>query len=379
MIPCQRHLFEIPTEIAYFNCAYLSPLLKSVRDAGVAGIEHKAAPWKVAARHFFDDAEELRALFARLISAATGDIAIIPAASYGVAIAAKNIPLRQGGEIVVLEEQFPSNTYQWRETASESGATLVTVRRAEHESWTDALLRHISSKTAIVSVPNVHWTDGSLIDLNLVALRCHALGATLVLDVTQSLGAFPFSVQGLNAAFVVCSAYKWLLGPYSLGMMYVNPKYQKSKPLEHNWIVRKDSENFAGLVNYKDEFQPGARRFDVGERSNFILLPMLIAALRQILEWDVVRIHQTLSRMTAELAEHAQSLGLSVPPPSQRAGHLIGLRCPDKLPDGIAEEFAARNVFVSIRGNSIRVAPHLYNSHDDLARLMATLTDTLTG
>ena len=95
--------------------------------------------------------------------------------------------------------------------------------------------------------------------------------------------------------FLVTASYKWLFGPYSLGFLYVHPRYQDGKPLEHGWIARKNSEDFAGLVNYQDEFQPGARRFDVGERSNFALMPMVLAALQQILAWQVPEITATLS------------------------------------------------------------------------------------
>ena len=80
--------------------------------------------------------------------------------------------------------------------------------------------------------------------------------------------------------FLVAATYKWLLGPYSLGFLYVAPTYRDGRPLEFNWIGRTGSEDFASLVDYHDAYQPGARRFDVGERSNIALMPMAVAALR---------------------------------------------------------------------------------------------------
>ena len=88
MIPCQKHLFDIPEEITYLNCAYFSPQLNKVRDAGYAGVKRKSHPWKVGPEDFFTESEQARDLFAQLIGANTDDVAIIPAVSYGIAVAA---------------------------------------------------------------------------------------------------------------------------------------------------------------------------------------------------------------------------------------------------------------------------------------------------
>src|SRR5207302_9711371 len=120
------------------------------------------------------------------------------------------------------------------------------------------------------------------------------VGAALVVDVTQSLGASPLNVTDVQPDFLVSAAYKWLLGPYSLGFLYVAPQHRQGTPIEFPWINREGSEDFAQLVNYRSTFQPGARRFDVGVKSNFILLPMAIVALQQILQCGVAMIDMTL-------------------------------------------------------------------------------------
>jgi selenocysteine lyase/cysteine desulfurase len=301
MIPCQRHLFDLPDDIAYLNCAYLSPLMKAVMQAGQQGARLEARPWEVTPRDFFTTTEIARELFARVINASANDIAIVPAASYGVAVAARNVPLKRGQTIVLLEDQFPSNVYTWRERAKEAGAHIATVRRPSNADWTEATASQITEQTAVVALPNCHWTDGGLLDLSAISNMCRQTGAAMVLDITQSAGAMPFDVQQVHPDFLVAAGYKWLLGPYSLGFLYVAPKWQQGEPLEQNWIAREGSENFAGLVNYRDEFQPGARRFDMGERANFQLLPMAVAALRQILDWRVEEIALTLAHKTATI------------------------------------------------------------------------------
>ena len=373
MIPCQRHLFHIPDDIAYLNCAYLSPQLKSVTEAGKDGVIRKTYPWKISPKDFFDESEEVRALFAQLIDAHPDDIAIIPAVSYGMAIAAANLEVNAGESIVVLEEQFPSNVYPWRELVRDRGGILVTVPRPEDGDWTTAVLSAIDERTAIVAVPRCHWTDGSIVDAQTIRARCRSVGASLVLDGAQSLGALPLSVKDIQPDYMVTIAYKWLLGPYSLGFVYIAPDYQQGRPLENNWINRLGSEDFAGLVNYRDEFQPGARRFDVGERSNFVLMPMALAALRQITKWEVPRIAETLERLTTEISQRARNLGFVVAPSHLRAGHLLGLRFPGGLPEELSALLAQEKVYVSVRGDCVRVAPHLYNTHEDIDRLFDVL------
>ena len=377
MISCQKHLFNIPEDITYLNCSYLSPQLRSVSEAGQIGVVRKEQPWQVTPEDFFSETEISRGLFARVIDSETDDIAIIPAVSYGMSVAAKNVNVGKNDTIVVLEDQFPSNIYPWRELAKEKGAKVRTVPRPKNDNLTDALLNQIDKNTAIVALPGCHWTDGALIDLVKIGSRCREIQAVFIVDATQSLGALPLSVREVQPDFLVAASYKWLFGPYSLGFMYVSPRYQGGKPLEHSWINRKNSQDFAGLVNYRDEFQPGARRFDVGERSNFALMPMAKTALQQILDWKVYEIASTLSQMTDQIADRAIELGLNVAPALKRAGHMLGLRFPGKMPTDLIDRLSEKKIYVSVRGNSIRVSPHLYNTEQDIEKFLKILSENI--
>lgn len=381
-IASQRHLFDLPREVAWLNCAYMSPLMNSAVAAGEAGIRRKARPWHLSPPDFFCESERARALFARLVGASPDDVAIVPSASYGIAVAAANLPVGPGREIVVLEDQFPSNVYAWQRKAAESGASLRIVRRAEAVAgtgldWTSALGAAIGERTAVVALPHCLWTDGSLVDLKRVGERARTHGAALVLDLTQSAGALPFDVGAVKPDFMVAASYKWLLGPYSLGFLYAAPHRQDGRPIEENWIARAGSEDFARLVDYAGDYQPGARRYDMGERSSFHLMPVAIAALEQILEWSVGRIAATLHRRTGAIAARAARLGFTALPDDCRAGHFLGIRHPDGIPDGLLATLAERQVFVSVRGDSIRVTPHLYNDDEDVERLFDALAAAL--
>lgn len=373
IIPCQKRQFDMANDVAYLNCAYMSPMLVSAQNAGISGLKRKCEPWKMGVEMFFDECEQLRALVGTLIRCSADHIAITPSASYGIAVAAANLAprLAHGDNILVLGEQFPSNYYVWRELAKQKGAGLSVVPVPKDGNWTQAILNHIDNKTRILALPNCHWTDGTLIDL--VAIR-KAIGTGettpyLVLDLTQSLGAYPFDIAQVQPDFMACATYKWAMCPYGMGILYAAEQFWDGTPIEFNWVNRKRSENLARLVDYCDEYQTGARRFDVGERSNPIMLPMAVAAFRQLIDWNPQRTLATIRRLTDRLASHAQDLPLTMAESRFRAGHMLGLNLGERWPDELRAAMQEANIHVSYRGANMRVSPHLYNTPEEIDRL----------
>ena len=376
MLPCQRHLFDIPDDVAYLNCAYMSPLMKPVIEAGATGLARKAHPWEITPDQFFTGSEEFRTTAARLIDAPADCVAIVPSASYGVATAAHNLPVRKGQRILVLDEQFPSNYYPWQRLAGENGASLKIVPWPEDHDWTAAVLNHLTDDVALAALPHVQWTSGGRLDLVRIGDACRKLGAALALDLTQSLGALPFSVRDVQPDFAVAANYKWLMGPYTTGLLYVAPKWHAGRPIEENWIQRANARDFASLILYTGNYDEGARRFDMGERSNFALLPAATRAMKQLLEWGIAQISLTIGAMNRQLADAAAAeLGLSVPPESLRAPHYLCLRRKAGIPAELPETLARQKVFVSVRGSSVRATPHVYNSATDAERLISCLRE----
>jgi selenocysteine lyase/cysteine desulfurase len=379
MIPCQRHLFDIPNDVAYLNCAYMSPLMKPALEAGTDGLARKAHPWEITPDKFFTGADEFRATAAQLVGCSADDIAIVPSASYGVATAARNLPVKKGQSILVLAEQFPSNYYPWQRRAEETGASLKVVPwpSDKDNDWTAAVLNSLTADVAIAALPHVHWTSGGRLDLVRIGEACRKLGAALALDLTQSLGALPFSVAGLQNGvqpdFAVAASYKWLLGPYSVGLLYVAPKWQQGMPLEENWIQRSNAHDFSSLILYAEDYDAGARRFDMGERSNFALLPAAVRAMKQLLEWNVAQVSETAGALNRQLASAAADVGFFAPAEPWRAPHYLCLRRKAAIPKELPEMLAREKVFVSVRGSSIRVTPHVYNTLEDCDRLIACL------
>ncbi|MEZ6010753.1 MAG: aminotransferase class V-fold PLP-dependent enzyme [Hyphomonas sp.] len=377
LIPNQRHLFDIPEGVAYFNTATMGPMTVASVEAGQKGLARKLHPWTIPDTDFFADTERLRPLLAELIGADTDGIAFSPSVSYSLASAAKNLPLKSSQEILVLADQFPSNVYTWRDLAARTGASLRTVSTRGNETLSDALLSAIGPETGLVACAHVRWTDGALIDLAAVGKRCREVGAALVLDLTQSCGALRFDVKEIQPDFVAVAAYKWLLSPYGTGFLYVAPQHRGGQPLEQNWITREGSSNFARLIDYTDAYGPGAQRFDMGERSNFALLPAFEEAVRTVLGWGVASIEETLGARNEALAGRLAGIGLSCPPAGHRGPHYLCPLLPESVPADLTARLKEDGIFVSRRGDRLRITQHLFTADADADRFVHRLAHHL--
>jgi selenocysteine lyase/cysteine desulfurase len=382
-LTCQKDAFGLPEDLHYLNCAYMGPLPRVAEEAGVEAVRRKRVPTSIHVDDFFADSDRLRSLFASLVG---GDdptrVAILPGVSYGVAVAARNLPVEPGQNVVMTHEQFPGNVHAWTRLARERGAEVRFAAPPDGsgrgQAWNEALLGHIDSSTAVVAVPHVHWTDGTRFDLVEVGRRCREVGAALVVDGTQSVGALPFDVNEIRPDALIVASYKWLLGPYSVGFGWFGPRFDDGVPLEETWIGREKSEDFQNLVRYRDGYQPGALRYDVAERSNFALLPVAVAATELVSAWRPERIQAYCRALTADLLDEVAALGFSVEEERWRSSHLFGLRMPAGLDlTGLRDALEKRNVVASLRGTALRLSPNVYNDEADVGALLEGLREAV--
>lgn len=384
MLYCQKDLFQLDKQTCFLNCAYMSPQLKSVEAAGQHALTRKSQPHLVKPEHFFEQLQGVKKNFAQIINTPESErIAVIPSVSYGVATVARNLPLEAGQEIILPQDQFPSNYYSWKRLADEKGAKLKIVGVSDGPDkgtrWNDAILDAIGPKTALLAISHIHWAEGVRFDLKAMRHKTEEHDAWLVVDGTQSVGALPFDVSDIRPDALICAAYKWLMGPYSTALAYYGPRMDNGIPIEENWINRKDSHNFRNLVNYQKDYQPLAGRYCVGEQSNFALMPMLETALQQINAWQVDQIQAYCKQLNAPFLEELRTLGYKILPEAQRANHLLGVGLPEGLEmEQVQKELAAQNIVVSVRGQSIRIAPNVYNNRSDWEKLMKILRQVST-
>lgn len=380
---CQRKKFNLNKKFAYLNCAYMAPLLKKVEKAGIEGIKAKRQPNKVSGEDFFKDTETLRILYSDLINNPEPNrIVMIPSVSYGIGNVVNNIPIAKGENIVLTDGQFPSNVYPWKNHCDKHGADLIFVAAPDTEEqpgkkWNEEILNTITQKTKAVSLGHVHWADGTLFDLKAIRKKCDEVGAALIIDGTQSIGALPFDIQDIKPDALIVAGYKWLLGPYTSGLAYYGPRFDQGEPIEQNWINRLNSEDFANLVNYQDEYEGGALRYGMGQQSNFIANPMLISSIKEIRKWGVDNIQGYCQQLIKSPLEEVKELGLYVEESSARGAHLFGIKFPTDKMESLSKSLKVNRVSVSVRGAFIRVSPHVYNDERDMKKLITALKAAL--
>lgn len=362
----------------------MSPLLKSVEKAGIRAIRRKRNPASITADDFFSETEILRQAFATLVGAADPKrIVVISSVSYGMATVVRNAALNKGDKILVAAEQFPSNYYPWQRLANDRGGSLTVVGpdkdlKGRGRKWNEKILDAITSETRIVALGQLHWADGTRFDLDAIRKRTKDVGALLVIDGTQSVGALPINVSALQPDALICAGYKWLLGPYSIGLAYYGEAFDNGVPLEENWMNRLNSEDFTSLVRYQPEYQPGALRYEMGEHSNFIHVPMLIKAVDQLNRWKPGNIQAYCQSITSSSIEALKEKDFWVEDEPFRSAHLFGVRLPHNLAlEQVKTKLARNNIFVSYRGDAIRVSPNVYNDERDLKKLTRVLTSLL--
>ena len=382
-----RAAFGLPEDLAYLNTATLGPQLRASTEAAERMLRAKEDPRQLRTVHFFEPVERVRELFAQLIGAARSDsVALVPSVSYGLATVAANTPLEAGERVVSVADVFPSTYYTWANAAARSGAELHLVpapERAAHQgalarAWNERILEAIDSRAAVVSLPQVHWSQAVYFDLEAIGRRCREVGAKLVVDATQSVGAHPFLVGHIKCDALIVGGYKWLLGAYGLGYLYLGEAYHEGQPLEQNWINREGSQNFARLTNYTPQYRSGASRFGFGEHSNFVNVAVAEPALRQLLDWTPEACVAWARRCYDRLYETCPAwLREQLAPPEEvSAPHLVALpllQLDQAARRQLAHELEDHQVTVSYRGDSMRVSLHASTRLSDVEHLTRIL------
>jgi len=376
---CQKHLFQIPEGIHYLNCGYMSPLLKSVEEKGIEGMRRKRNPAAIKPADFFTGVVGVREKFGRMVNCQPAQVAVMPSVSYGMNSVITNIPYTKGKHALTISEEFPSCYYTAQRWCKTHGAELRVIVRKEDipekaKDWNERILDAIVTDTAFVVMASVHWMNGTKFDLERIGKQCREVGAKFIVDGSQSVGALSIDVKKCRIDALICAAYKWLMGPYSTAISYIHEDFNHGIPLEESWMTRPNSERFDRLTNYEEGYKPGAIRFDVGQSSNFILVPMLDEALRQILEWGVEEIQAYGGHLSEPLISYFLEKGVAVDHEHHRAHHMMGLSLPPGTDgEALIGELQSRNVFVSLRGTNIRISVNVFNTEEDIRELIAAL------
>lgn len=345
----------------YLNTATFGQLPRRAAEAVAGHFSHRD---ELACSDFltwFDDADEIRGLVARLIHCSAADIAFITNAAAALALLIGSIDWREGDRIVTLQDEFPNNLYH-PALLSAQGVELVET------SW-EGFHQAIDSRTRLVAISEVNYTSGFRAPIGEIAKFLRGRGVLFFVDGTQSVGALQFEAGAIRPDMLAVHGYKWLLCPNGAGFMYVNPGLrERMAPNVIGWRSHRDWRRVDNLHHGAPVFKPEAEKYE-GGMLPFPLLYAMKASLEMMLEIGPAAIEKRALELASKTRSMLRELGAEVPESSHFDSPIIAARFPKKDASELALRLKERRVLVSARHGNLRVSTHFYNNEEDVARL----------
>lgn len=380
---CQKHLFSLRPDIHYLNCGYKGPLLKSAEEAAIKALVRERNPAEYSVDDFFTEVSQVKEYFGDLVNCNALNVALIPSTSYGFGSVLGNLRPKPKGNAITVKEEFPSAYFSLKRWCETNENELIIIEPDSDltlfgENWNNKILDAIDANTSIVLISSVHWMNGTKFDLKSIGEKCAEVGAKLLVDGTQSVGAIPMDVKEFKIDALICAGYKWLFGPYSLGFAYISDQFEDGVPIEESWMNRTNAKNFSSLTEYESEYLPGAGKYNVGESSNFILMPISKAALKQISLWTVPEIQKYSRNLVQPLIAYLKDLGAKFESDKYFSSHLFALKLPSEVDvNQLRNNLEINKVYISVRGQYLRISVNIFNDEEDINQLIKSIEATI--
>ncbi len=361
-------------ETTYLNCAYQGVFPLTAVARAREAIELKCHPERMAAAEYFNLPQRVRNHLARTIGGDESEIALTSGATQGIGVVAAGLQLRPGDEVIVAASNFPSNLFTWLHMRRH-GVRVRVLKNGAGPLQVDDVARAFTSNTKLLALDWVDYSTGRRIDLAALGELAHQRGALFVVDGTQGVGALELNVHELPVDVLAVAAYKWLLGPYGTGFVYVRSELLDRLDLTVvNWLSVDGADDFDALPVDDLVLCKAARIFDVPETANFLNLSALEACLEFVLGVGVGTVTQHCVGLLDVAAEGLKSRGYDLlnDDRSRRPSPILTFQCKsDEATAELYRDLKAHHVEVSLRHHRIRISPYLYNNREDIERLLA--------
>jgi len=369
----RRDEFPWAGETVYLDHASIGPLPERTRRAVEYMAGRRARPFEIRYEDQFGALARGRQLVATLINADPDEIALATNTSYGLALASRALPLREGDVVIASDREFPANVYPWRRLG-DRGVRFELIPTTD-QGWPDEariLARLEGPRVRCLAVSLTQFASGYTVDLARLSAATRQRKQFLVVDAIQALGQQPFDVQAVPVDILACGGQKWLLSPWGSGFVYVRRELIRSlEPPFVSWMAFQGTDDFTRMCDYSDQFRDDARRFE------FITLPFqdmvgMNQSLELLLALGVPAIQAHLAELQRPILDWADRR--EVPVRSPRESHRSGIVCvaPPRIEEAHHALRKAR-IYCSLREQALRLSPHCYNTVADMERVVEVL------
>lgn len=324
---------------------------------------------------WYKQAEETRRLGAKLMNAEPKEIAFIKNTSEGLAFVANGLDWHAGEEIVSSAVEYPANVYPWMDVAQRFGVKHIMVPQRVEDGVgripMEDLVAAVTPRTRMIALSHVEFASGFRHDLAAIGRFCRERNLLFTVDAIQSCGVLPVDVRAMNIDFLSAGGHKWMLGPEGCGLFFCNERHITSLRPEVGWMNVVNAVNFS---DYNFTLRADAKRFECGGY-NIAGVLGLGASLELLLALGIELISRRVLALTERLCEGLKARGYQVFS-SRRPGEASGIvsfTSPGHDPNTIAAELEKQRIIVVIREGRLRVAPHFYNTPEQIDALVAAL------
>ncbi len=356
---------------AYFDHAAVAPLSGPAADAVREWAADAVAHGDTVYPTWMEKLERLRALAASSLGAQAEEIALVHNTTEGINLVAEGYPWQAGDNVVLRDDEFPSNQYPWLQLADRG----VETRRVATDNGRldlDRLADACDERTRIVAISWVAFSNGWRHDLDELASLVHEKGALLFLDAIQGLGVYPLNVAETPIDFLAADGHKWLLGPEGAGLFYVRREHLDTlRPLGIGWNSVVGAHDF-NRIDLK--LKPAAERYEGGTPNTPGLIG-LGASLELLSSFGFEAISRRVHEISDLACQRLTELGaviLSDRSPEHRSG-IVSFELPGRDPEKLRQRCTEHGVALSCRAGRLRISPHAYNNADDVQRLVEVL------
>jgi selenocysteine lyase/cysteine desulfurase len=362
--------FPVAKKFIYLDHAAVAPLSKRVKDAVNEFLTEATESAFFRYSFWMDRVEEIRGRCAELVGSEKQEIAFVKNTSHGICLVAEGLDWTEGDNVIIFEKEFPSNIYPWL-NLERKGVKVKFIPASGNMIYIDDIEKMIDADTRLLSISSVQFSNGFRIDLERLGELCKRRKVLLFVDAIQSLGIAPLNVSGSGIDFLASDGHKWLLGPEGAGIFYC--RHELAELLKPSLIGWKSVVNENDYDHIDFRLKTNSLRFEEGSL-NVMGITALGAAVDLILEVGIDRISERLLDLGDLIVGEAENRGLEIRSPRDRK-HRAGINSimGSFDPIGVKDRLRALGILVNVRSGAIRVAPHFYNTEDEVLTFFSEL------